>query len=183
LNPSTSALVIALVGIAGTLSSALLTQRSANNSKVRELEWADQQRREDRTYQAKQAAVEARRTCYVALNIAARLYQTALTNYFVAVRAGAVTDEIRAEVDEIRRDHRARHAEAQMLVPDPVLVAASAVNGNLGNLYGILRRLDLGAPEPGETIEVADEMRARIWDLLAEMRSVMRFDLGIAPSS
>ncbi|MEU5482843.1 hypothetical protein [Streptomyces mirabilis] len=181
MSSSTSALVIALVGIAGTLASALLTQRSANNSKIRELERADRQRAEDRAYQAEQAAIEARRTCYVALNIAARLYQTALTNFLVAIRAGTVTDEIRTDVDDMRRDHRARHAEAQMLVPDAVLTAAGAVNSHLSNLYGILRRLDLGEPEPGETIEVAAVMRVETWDLLSAMRTVMRHDLGIAP--
>ncbi|MFE7229942.1 hypothetical protein ACFVAF_04540 [Streptomyces sp. NPDC057596] len=181
MSSSTSALVIALLGITGTLTSALLTQRSANNSKIRELERADQQRREERAYQTERVTIEGRRASYVALNIAARLYQTALTNYFVAVRAGVVTDEIRTDVDEMRRDHRARHAEAQMLVPDPVLIAAGAVNSHLGNLYGILRRLDLGDPESGETIEVAGEMRVVSWDLLTEMRTAMRRDLGIAP--
>jgi hypothetical protein len=181
LSASTSALVIALLGIVGTLTSALLTQRSAHSSKMRELEQADRQHREERAYQTKQATIESRRTCYVALNIAARLHQTALTNYFVAIRAGVVSDEIRADVEELRRDHRARHAEAQMLVPNPVLIAAGTVNSHLGNLYGTLRRLDLGSPEPGESIEGGEEMRVESWNLLAEMRTVMRRDLGIAP--
>ena len=181
MSPSTSALVIALLGITGTLASALFTQRSANNIKIRELERADRQRQEERVYETEQAAIASRRACYVALNIAARLYQTALTNYLVAIRSSAVTDEIRADVDEMRRDHRARHAEAQMVVPNPVLIAAGTVNSHLSNLYGILRRLDLGEPETGETIEVAVEMRVGTWDLLSEMRTVMRSDLGIAP--
>ncbi|WP_461711884.1 hypothetical protein [Streptomyces sp. DSM 41013] len=181
MSPSTSALVIALVGIVGTLASALLTQRSANNNKMRELERADQQRREERAYQTEQATIESRRACYVGLNIAARLYQTALTNYLVAIRSGAVTDDIRADVDEMRRDHRARHAEAQMLVPDTVLVAAGTVNGHLSNLYGILRRIDIDEPEQGETIEAAAEVRRDTWEVISEMRIVMRRDLGIAP--
>lgn len=181
MSPSTSALVIALVGIAGTLASALLTQRSANSSKIRELERVDERRREDRAYQAEQAAIEARRSCYVALNIAARLYQTALTNYLVAIRAGAVTDEIRTDVDEMRREHRSRHAEAQMVVPDSVLEAAGAVNGNLGKFYGILKSIDLGTANADETIEAAEARRVRSWDLLREMRAAMRRDLGIAP--
>jgi hypothetical protein len=169
------------VGIIGTLTSGLLTQRSANNSKLRELERADQQRRDERAYQTEQALTESRRACYVALNIAARLYQTALTNYLVAIRSGAVTDEIRTDVDEMRRDHRARHAEAQMLVPDAVLVAAGTVNSHLSNLYGVLRRIDIGEPEQGETIESAAEMRRGTWGVLSAMRTIMRRDLGIAP--
>ncbi|MFF1275109.1 hypothetical protein ACFVZC_17085 [Streptomyces marokkonensis] len=181
MSSSISALVIAFAGIAGTLTSGLLTQRSANNNKLRELERADQQRREDRTYQAEQAAVEARRTCYVSLNIAARLYQTALTNYLVAIRAGAVTDEIRTDVDEMRREHRARHAEAQMVVPDSVLETAGAVNSNLGKFYGILKSIDLGTASPSEAVEAAEARRVKSWDLLGEMRAVMRQDLGIVP--
>ncbi|MGW4674377.1 hypothetical protein [Streptomyces sp. NPDC004324] len=168
------------MGIVGTLTSALLTQHSTNNNKLRELERADQQRRDERVYETEQATIESRRACYVALNIAARLYQTALTNYLVAIRSGAVTDEIRTDVDETRREHRARHAEAQMLVPDAVLVAAGTVNSHLSNLYGVLRRIDIGESEQGETIEVAAEMRSGTWAVLSAMRTIMRRDLGVA---
>ncbi|MFE1841839.1 hypothetical protein [Streptomyces sviceus] len=180
MSPSTSALVIALVGIAGTLASALLTQRSANHNKLRELERADQQRLEDRAYQAQQAALEARRSCYVALNIAARLYQTELTNYLAAIIAGNVTDELRTSVDEMRREHRSRHAEAQMVVPDSVLEKAGAVNGNLSQFYGILKAIDAGTATPSDTVEAAESRRLRSWDLLGEMRAAMRHDLDIA---
>ncbi|MET8680938.1 hypothetical protein ABZW18_26000 [Streptomyces sp. NPDC004647] len=181
MSSSTSALVIAILGITGTLASALLTQRSANNTKIRELERADQQCREERAYQAEQAAIESRRACYVALNIAARLYQTALTNYLVAIRAGAITDEIRTDVDVMRRDHRARHAEAQMMLPGTVLETAGAVNGNLGQFYGILKEVDLGAATSNEILEEAEARRVKSWDLLGEMRASMRRDLGIDP--
>lgn len=180
MSSSTSALIIALMGISGTLASALLTQRSANKNKMRELERADQQRREDREYQAQQATIEARRACYVALNTAARLYQTELTNYLHALNSSQATAGLHEQVEEARREHRARHAEAQMVLPDVVLTAAGAVNGHLGKFYGLLRRLDLGTPEPGETIEGAESLRARSWDLLAEMRAVIRRDLGVA---
>lgn len=181
MSSTTSALVIAFLGITGTLASGLLTQRSANSSKMRELERADQQRREERAYQAEQAAVETRRTCYATLNTAARLYQTELTNYLHALNVGELTGELRERLEEARLEHRARHSEAQMIFPDPVLASAGAVNGHLGKLYGILKRLDLGNLEPGETLEIAEVMREKSWDLLAAMRAVMRSDLGIAP--
>ena len=181
MNSSTSALIIALVGITGTLASALLTQRGASKNAIRELERADQQRREERAYQAEKTTIDDRRTCYVALNIAARLYQTALTNYLVDLQLGAPSDEIRAAVEETRIDHRTRHAEAQMVLPDSVLEVAGAVNGNLGKFYGILRSIDLGNSNSNETLETAEARRETSWDLLAEMRTVMRQDLGIAP--
>jgi hypothetical protein len=178
MSSTTSALVIAAIGIAGTLASALLTQRSANNSKRQELERADQQRREEREHQAQQATIEARRACYVALNTAARLYQTELTNYLHVLNAGGSIDALHS-LDDARREHRARHAEAQMIVPDNVLAAAGAVNSQLGMLYGILRRIDHGNSGTEDTAEKAEHMRAKAWDLLADMRAVMRRDLGV----
>jgi hypothetical protein len=68
-----------------------------------------------------------------------------------------------------------------MLVPDTVLVAAGTVNDHLSNLYGILRRIDIDEPEQGETIEAAAEVRRDTWEVISEMRIVMRRDLGIAP--
>lgn len=174
-----SALLIAVMGIVGTLASALLTQYSANNSKRRELEYADRQQREEREYRALRDTIEARRACYVTLNTAARLYLTELANYLYSLQAGKPTDEFRDKVEEARREHRARHAEAQMIVPDAVLAAAGEVNRRLGTLYGVLKRIDRGSPEAGETIEEADEMRLKAWEPLANMRVVMRRDLGI----
>lgn len=181
MNSSTSALVIALMGISGTLISALLTQRSANNNAIRQIERADEQRREERAHQYEQTTIESRRACYVALNIAARLYQTALTNYLVALQNGPPNDEILGDVEAARLDHRARHAEAQMVLPDSVLETAGAVNGNLGKFYGILRSVDLDDASSNVTLESAEYRRARSWDLLAQMRTAMRRDLGITP--
>ncbi|GAA0258790.1 hypothetical protein GCM10009527_063610 [Actinomadura nitritigenes] len=180
MNSTISAIVIALMGIGGTLASALLTQQSANNNKRQELDRSEQQRREEREYHARQEAMDARRACYVGLNTAARLFLTELTNYLHALSAGESLDAVHSQVEDVRREHRARHAEAQMIVPDDVLAAASAVNIQLGNLYGILKRCEQGDPTLGEMSKETEGMRARTWDLLAEMRALMREDLGIA---
>jgi hypothetical protein len=67
-----------------------------------------------------------------------------------------------------------------MVVPDSVLEKAGAVNGNLGQFYGILKGLDAGTAGPNDTVEAAETRRLRSWDLLGEMRAAMRRDLGIA---
>ena len=113
------------------------------------------------------------------LNTAARLYLTELANYLYGLQEGKPTDGFRDKVEEARREHRARHAEAQMIVPDAVLAAAGEVSRRLGTLYEVLKRIDRGGPEAGETIEEADEMRLKAWGPLANMRAVMRHDLGI----
>ncbi|MGA5821324.1 hypothetical protein ACPC54_26060 [Kitasatospora sp. NPDC094028] len=180
MDTATSALAVACMGIVGTLASGLLTHRSARKNKLQELEHADRQKDVERSHDARKAHLEARRAAYISLNGAARSYQTELTNYLHAHRAGEVSDEVREEVEGARREHRASHAEGQMILPDEILEVASAVNLHLGRLYGVLRRLDLGNPGAGETVELADSMRARSWDLLAAMRLAMRADLGVS---
>ncbi|MEU1372116.1 hypothetical protein ABZ442_00450 [Streptomyces triculaminicus] len=116
-----SEIVVAVVGIAGTLLSALLTQRSANLIRLRELEQTNRQRAEEREHALLQARLEARRACYASLNAAALDYLTVLSNVSYALEAGNVSDEMRSELDQARRDHRARHADAQMVLSDTVV--------------------------------------------------------------
>ncbi len=179
MSGSISEIAVAVLGIGGTLTSALLTQRGANRARLRELEHAKQLRDEEREYTARQAQLEARRACYATLNAGCRDYITAMTNFLHALRAHEVTDELRSELDRARRDHRLRHGEAQMMLPDPVMAAASTVNRGLGDLYGLLKRLDKSVAGHGESVDTARESMRGLWDALWRMRHVMRVDLGI----
>lgn len=179
MSSSISEITVAVLGIGGTLASALLTQRSADRARVRELEHTRQLSGEEREYASRQAQLEARRTCYAALNAGTREYLTVMTNFWHALKAGEVTEELRSDLDRVRRDHRLRHAEAQVMVPDAVMTAASTVNRGFGDLYGLLKRLDRGIAEEGEGLDAAQEDMRRLWDALWAMRSVMRIDLGI----
>ncbi|MFI9202776.1 hypothetical protein [Streptomyces sp. NPDC053048] len=186
MSNSVTSLLIAFVGIVGTLASGLLTQRAAERSKARELEHAERQRLEDRRHQEERATVDARRVCYVALNTAALDYHSALNNLRYALVGGTVTEDLRSRLDVARQEHRAQHSQAQMAVPDVVLEAAQGVNIGLNRLYGILKRIDGGFPprRPGESIEVADKLIKQLWDQLAAMMAAMRADIGasVAPA-
>ncbi|MFF3907849.1 hypothetical protein ACFYZJ_18065 [Streptomyces sp. NPDC001848] len=181
MSSSISEIAVAVLGIGGTLASALLTQRTADRARLRELEHARQLKAEEREYATRQAQLEARRTSYAALNAGTRDYITVMANFWHALKAGEVTDELRSDLDRARRDHRLRHAEAQMMLPDAVMAAASTVNRGFGDLYGLLKRLDRGLAEEGEGLDVAQEDMRRLWDALWELRRVMRADLGITP--
>lgn len=183
MNGSISALLVALVGIFGTLASALLTQRSADRTKLRELELIEERRIDDRTYGEASANLEARRTCYVALNTEARHLHTMLTKFLHSLQNGQVTDLLRDEVDQVRHAHRARNAEAQMVVPDEVLSVSGLVSERLNKLYAMLKRFDEGSPDENESFDAAHGLRRSLWDDLAAMRSAMRSDLGISSDS
>ncbi|MFF4077869.1 hypothetical protein ACFYZN_00505 [Streptomyces sp. NPDC001777] len=179
MDSSTSQIIVAILGIGGTLASALLTQRRADRARARELEHARQLQQDEREYATHQAQLEARRTCYATLSAGTRDLANVMTKVLHALEKGEVTEDLRSDLDRARRDHRLRHSEAQMVLPDPVMAAASTANRHLGDLYGLLMRLDKGAAEQGGSLGTAWESMNELWDPLWKMRHLMRVDLGI----
>ncbi|WP_234433861.1 hypothetical protein [Streptomyces rimosus] len=172
--------MIAILGIGGTLAAAVITQRGADRARgARELEHTRQLQREEREYAARQAHMEQRRTCYAALSAGTRGLANVMAKVLHALEKGELTEELRSDLDRARRDHRLRHAEAQMILPDGVARAASTANRYLGDLYGLLMRLHGNTARDGESLEAARENLDKLWDPLWAMRHVMRVDLGI----
>lgn len=163
--------IVAVVGVVGTLLSALLTQRAAERSRQREQERAEQT-------QAWAREAEERRTCCIALNTAARQYLAALTDQLHALIRAEDPRAARQRLTEARDRHRDVYAEAQLRLPDPVLALAGELTHALGFLYGRLRRLDDGIPQPGDSPDAAQAEIDALWDRLRELRSGMRADLG-----
>ncbi|GGW43438.1 hypothetical protein GCM10010503_20100 [Streptomyces lucensis JCM 4490] len=168
--------IVAVVGVVGTLLSALLTQRAAERSRRREQERAERAR-------ARARETEERRTCYVALNTASRQYLAALTDLSHALIRAEDPRAERRRLTEARDLHRDVYAEAQMRLPDPVLALAGEVAHALGTVYGRLRRLDDGAPRPGDSLDAAQGEIDVLWERLRELRRGMRADLGASEAS
>ncbi|MFJ3514520.1 hypothetical protein [Streptomyces sp. NPDC090131] len=175
-------MVIAFLGIAGTLLSGVMTQRLADKAKIKELNHSERQRAEERQYETKRAVEEGIRTCYVMLNTASLDYHSELNNFWYALGAGGITDDSRSRLDAARREHRARYSEAQMRIPDEVLAPADDVHRRLSRMYGVLKRLDGGIPprREGESLEQAHVQIVECWDRLSEMRQAMRQSLGLS---
>ncbi|MFG2407748.1 hypothetical protein ACGFR8_26115 [Streptomyces brevispora] len=169
---SLTALAAVVVGCAGTLLSALLTQRAADRSRQREQERADL---------ARQRHSETRelRACYVGLNTAARQYLAALTDQVHALSRGDDMSAVRQRLTEARDQHRDVYAEAQLRVPDRVLVLAGEVSRELGTVYGMVRRLDDGLAYEADSVAVVQERIDVLWRRLREVRREMRVELGV----
>lgn len=168
--------IVAVVGVLGTLLSALLTQRAAERSRQRE------QERAERT-QAWARETEERRACCIALNTASRQYLAALTDQFHTLARAEDPRAARQRLTEARDLHRDVYAEAQMRLPDPVLALAGEATHALGALYGRLRRLDDGVPRPGDSLDAAQGEIDALWERLRELRRGMRADLGASGPS
>ncbi|MFF9016672.1 hypothetical protein ACF09C_27360 [Streptomyces sp. NPDC014870] len=181
MSTTVAPLVIAFLGIVGTLASALMTQRLATKAKALELDQSARQRAEERQHETERALAEAVRACYVRLNTASLDYQSELNHFWHALRAGRVTDDVRTRLDDARREHRARYSEAQMRIPDDVLTVVDGVHRRLNHVYGVLKRLDSGAPSRWEDDESLDEAHQQVmglWKQLTEMRRTMRRSIG-----
>lgn len=166
-----TALLVAVVGVVGTLLSALLTQRAADRSRQREQERAEQVR------ELRSEAQELR-SCYVALNTSARQYLAALTDHVHALARDEDPRSVRQRLTEARDQHRDAYAEAQLRVPERVLELAGDLSHDLGAVYGMVRRLDDGVARAGDAPAVVQESIDALWTRLREMRRTMRADLG-----
>ncbi|MER6348637.1 hypothetical protein ABT232_29850 [Streptomyces sp. NPDC001532] len=168
-----TATVAAVVGVVGTLLSALLTQRAADRSRQREQERAEE------LWERRSEALELR-ACYVALNTVARHYLAALTDQLHALDRETDLPSVRQRLTAARDQHREVYAEAQMRLPERVLGPAATVSHDLGALYGMVRRLDDGTARPGESPAAVERGIDALWERLREMRRQMRADLGAA---
>jgi len=197
------ALLVALVGVVGTLSAALVTQVRADRVKRLEIDTLRAQHAEDRAHaermrtlelaDAHEQRAEARRAearvrlraCYVAFNAAARQYQTAQVNVVHALRAGTdvtdmadVNEYVVEALEEARTAFRANYAEAQMQLPGPVLEAASAVSRRLNDHYGVLKMSLAETPRAPAPPDCEQRVQSA-WVVLTELRRTMRRDLRI----
>ncbi|MEU7060379.1 hypothetical protein [Streptomyces sp. NPDC046197] len=191
MDASWTGLLIAMVGVAGTLGAALLTQNRADRTKRMELQAAAEQRREERGHaqellraeqarQRQREGLERRRTCYITLNTASRQYLTAMTNYLHALQR---SEDVATSLENLEADrlaYRDSYAESQMIVPDAVLRASSTAKTRLNAAYGKLRKY--GAAPSTYTQELANlegELHKEVWPCLGALKRSMRADLGV----
>ncbi|QFR98068.1 hypothetical protein GBW32_27990 [Streptomyces tsukubensis] len=162
----------AIVGVVGTLLSALLTQRAADRSRRREQARADELRE-------RRGEERELRSCYVELNTAGRQYLAALTDQLHALDQAEEPQSVRQRLTEARDHYRDVYAQAQMRLEQRVLAHATEVSHGLGAVYGMVRRLDDGVPREGDSPLAVQEAIDALWERSRVMRRAMRADLGV----
>ncbi|MFJ6743660.1 hypothetical protein ACIQOU_32915 [Streptomyces sp. NPDC091279] len=169
--------MIAVVGVAGTLTSALLTQRSATRSKAMELEHAERENRLTQLLAEERRVEEMRRACYVSLNQLARRFHSVMFVYHRACKKGPPSEAQELALQEARVAYQGIYSEAQMLVPGLVMREAHATNASLMAVYELLKGTEHATPEnPPEDLEGQLSSASRSLSLL---RKSLRSDLGL----
>jgi hypothetical protein len=170
--------LVAIVGIAGTLAATVFTQFAATREK--RLDAANQ--REIRAEARRESVHTAKQAIYVELNDAARAYRTVGHDYLVDKIRGREPGDLKP-IEIERRRYRTVYSRAQMVLPDPALQVASVVNECLGYSYRALHDI---ATSPSPLIAAEDLHRwydGALSDAVKLLRQVLREDLGVAELS
>jgi hypothetical protein len=187
MNANLTTVLVAVLGVVGTLSSPLLAQQVAARVKQQEFDLRRQERLEERADAQQREAFEERRAMYARLNTAARGYTQQLRTYLRMLQDDVLTAGERDRLEMARKTYRDLYSDAQMILPDRVLKAAASVNTSLGDAYGMIKRLEAARLQAGAADAAADAVeRARelcnvtLYDLIDSLRQLMREDLGVS---
>lgn len=196
------AVVVAVVGVMGTLGGTVLTQRSSLRDKRLELE----ARRDDaeaaralandeRTDQYKRQHLAERTKLYADLNSAARTYRSRCQDHAINLSRAEKTpaehqENLPETIEQARATYRDLYARAQMVLDDRTLEVASTVNLCLSHSYSSLRRsVDalraLPEPTPEQRNTLTEHVRGWLQgpasDAVWLLRHALRYELGTAP--
>jgi hypothetical protein len=134
-----SSLVIAAIGVAGTLVASTLSPLISERSKRREFERARAERLEQAERDEKRVRRLELRQGYITFNAAARDYHRSLRAWSYVADNGTDRAAETVELPQTRQAFQTAYAEAQMIVSAPVLVLAQQIARGLADAYGILK--------------------------------------------
>jgi hypothetical protein len=171
------ALVIAIVGVLGTLASALLTQAISLRAKRVEIEAQHALHVEQRDEERQRAAFADRRAACLALNMEGRRFRQALKN---CIYEG---EEMRGEeLEQARLAFTSRYGEAQMILSDIVLKFASIATGRLAEAYGKVKAAQQSGSAKARLSDresIERFLDHEVASALRKLRQEMRRELGV----
>ncbi|MEU0162670.1 hypothetical protein ABZ154_28635 [Streptomyces sp. NPDC006261] len=176
MSTGTVALLVAVVGVAGTLLAPITTAWVSSRSRRQEFDLQQRSELTKRHMDDVQANLERRRDTYVALNSGARRYRFQMMEDLYAIRSGAAPDPA---TDVARAEFQDTYAKAQMLVPDDVLQRCQTVRVALAEARKLLTPLTGSAEHDQRKWQEAHTFLMEMWEAISAMQRAMRQDLGI----
>lgn len=174
-----SAILIATVGVFGTLAASIISQRLSSRARREEFEMQKSERLEGRQHEQLTGELAKKRSSYIAFMASARRYRTEITNYLYIVQQGTADRTFQANLEDARQAYINSFAEAQLSASPQVLVMLEPFNIGLGKAYRAAKRLEHGKPEPDDSIDKIESSVQELWSQWNDMREAMRQDLGV----
>jgi hypothetical protein len=179
MNANIGAIVIAAVGVLGTLAGTIVSQLLSTRARKADFEMQRERRKEEYFQERQKTDLANKRSCYIAMMASSRRYRVELMNYAYAVKEQVVDDDARHELENSRRACLDSIAEVQIVATLKVLDTIDPVNSGLSRGYRFVKRLEAGEPEPNGSFEEIERFLTKLWDKWRYMREAMRQDLGV----
>ncbi|MFI9510967.1 hypothetical protein [Nocardia sp. NPDC052566] len=182
MTAETTALIVALAGVLGTLSATLFTQRSA--FRVRQLESEDrrQDRIDDRMAADRQAAKMEKQAVYAELSCVAWEFRSTVRRCVVDRYCGHEVDSV--QLDAARTSFREAMGRSDMVLPTRCLIVADEVSHGLHLAYQVARgEMDPLVLTPESFARFYGWMDGPLMETLRLLRQVLREDLGVLAAS
>lgn len=165
------ALVLALVGVLGTLSASIVTQVLSARNQSRAI---DSRARHEHEL----AEQSTKRSCYIAMFANSRRYRVELMNYLYAVQAKAVNEAARADLEEARRAYSTSVAETELTAGAAVIAAINSIDRVLSPSFARIKILERDNPQPSSSFEEIRTALGTFWDLWPSLQHAMRRELN-----
>jgi len=176
---ATDAIIVAVVGVLGTLLSPFVSTWLTLKNRRLDYDFNRRDKEAERSHDDMRATFVERRNCYIALNTAARENHAAIRVKSHSLESSGSSLEVDKALAEARREYRLRYGEGQMMIPDNILQLASRINGILADSYGMMKRIEEGTGQEGENPDAVRRLLDTAWEPLREIRAEMRNDLGV----
>ncbi|MEU1123826.1 hypothetical protein ABZ371_09650 [Streptomyces sp. NPDC005899] len=162
----------------------MVTQRFTQQVHRREQDRIERHRHEDLVRARASRLLEERQVAYVRFSAAARTTRDVLAACMHDMRrAGALDDARREELKQRWDAYVAQHAETHIIASNEVLGVVGLVNGALRKIHGLVKRLDTGPRNAGDSVDVLEERIDDLWPSLVALREAMRYDLDLQQSA
>lgn len=178
MSASVTALLVAVVGVIGTLLAPIFAQRLFMKNRQLELQSARRQRLDERQVEAERIGYEQRKDAYIRFNASARNFRQALKN-----QTFDTTDDTQADLELARDEFNRCYSEVQLIAPDKVLEAAHLTSTELATVYGRIKALEASVStiEAMEQESVRSQLNESVRAAIQRLREAMRQDLGTVP--
>jgi hypothetical protein len=182
MSTSVSALIIAIVGVVGTLTASMVSQILSARTRREELELQHLHRHDEYDREQQQNTLTNKRNCYIALLSESRRYRLELMKYLYAINERTVDKDATERLEEARLAFNISISETQLTGALTVLDSLDPIRDALSQYYTAIRNLEREELESTALNSSFEEIKTnllKLWDEWPRLRAMMRNDLGV----
>jgi|SRR5215469_5050886 len=168
MSNSIATIVIAAVGVLGTLAGAAINQLLSTHA-----------RRADFALQRLERLEDFKLSCYIAMSTSSRGYRIELMNYLRKVNQQTADREARKVLEDSRQFCLDSLGKVELIATAEVRSTIDPINDGLAKAYDATNNLEEGKPEPGGSFEEITRSLEELWRQWNYMHEKMRRDLSM----